>query len=103
MTQNEHVYEICCRPEVDDDFIPSRNVKTIEGYIVVSFEVASSSSCQDFSQRLFCDCEVGNGGVNVTCSRPEVAADYVITSEDADFPGIYLYKFMRENRNQPLM
>ena len=47
MTQNEHVYEhvyaICCRLEVSDDVISGRNVNTIDGYVVVNFEVASSS------------------------------------------------------------
>ena len=33
MTQNEHVYAINCPPEVYDDVIFGRNVKTIEGYI----------------------------------------------------------------------
>ena len=46
MTQNEHVYEICCRPEVVGDGISGENVKTIEGYAVLNFEVASSSSFQ---------------------------------------------------------
>ena len=42
--QNEHVYVICCRLEVGDNVIFGRNVKTQEGYLVVNFEVASSSS-----------------------------------------------------------
>ena len=42
MTQNEHVYAICCRQEVGDDVISSRNAKTVEGYVLVHFEVASS-------------------------------------------------------------
>ena len=30
MTQNEHVYAICCRPDVDDnDVISYENVKTL--------------------------------------------------------------------------
>ena len=36
-------HAICCRPEVDDDVISGRNVKTIECYVVVDFEVSSSS------------------------------------------------------------
>ena len=44
MTQNEHVYAICCQPEVYDDVISGQNVKTTWGYVVVSFEVARSSS-----------------------------------------------------------
>ena len=61
MTQNEHAYAICCRTEVANDVISGRNVKTTEGYIVVNFEIASSSSFRDFSKRLFCDDEVGDG------------------------------------------
>ena len=41
MTQNEHVYEICCRLEVADDVISGENVKTVEGQAVLNFEVAS--------------------------------------------------------------
>ena len=65
MTQNEHVYAICCRPEVDDEVISGHSVKIVEGYTVVNFEVASSSSLRDFPKRLVCDAEVGNrsGGV----------------------------------------
>ena len=47
MTQNEHVYAICCGLEVDNDVISGRNA-TIEGYIVVNFEVVSSSGFRDF-------------------------------------------------------
>ena len=42
MTQNEHVYAICCQPEVGDDVISGKNVKTIECYAVLNIEVASS-------------------------------------------------------------
>ena len=41
MTQNEHVYVICCRPEVTDDVISGGNVTTIEGYAVLNFEGAA--------------------------------------------------------------
>ena len=62
MTQNEYVYAINCPPEVDDDCVISgRNVKTIEGYIVVNFEAVSSCSFRDFPKRLLCDGEVGDG------------------------------------------
>ena len=44
MTQNEHVYAIYCRPEVDGDVISGGNVKTIEGYVGLNFEAASVSS-----------------------------------------------------------
>ena len=40
MTQNEHVYAICCQSEVVGDVISGENVKTIEGYAVLNLEVA---------------------------------------------------------------
>ena len=43
MTQNEQVYAICCRPDVGDDVISGENVKTLEGYSLMNFEIASSS------------------------------------------------------------
>ena len=51
MTQNEHVYAICCRPEVTGDVIfSSANVKTLNGYAVLNFEVASLSSSRDIKK-----------------------------------------------------
>ena len=50
MTQNEHLYVIFCRPEVVGDVILGKNVTTIEGYAVLNFEVASSSSFRDIKQ-----------------------------------------------------
>ena len=41
MTQNEHVYAICCRPEVAGDVISGENVKTGKGYTMLNFEAAS--------------------------------------------------------------
>ena len=41
MTQNEHVYAMCCRPEVAGDVIPGESVKTSEGYALLNFEAAS--------------------------------------------------------------
>ena len=41
MTQNKHVYAICCRSEVAGDVISGENVNTIEGYAVLNFEVVS--------------------------------------------------------------
>ena len=41
MTKKEHVYAICCRPEVAGAVISGENVKTIEGYAVLNFDVAS--------------------------------------------------------------
>ena len=47
MTQNEHVYAIRWRPQVASDVISSESVKTIGGYVVLNFEVASLSSFRD--------------------------------------------------------
>ena len=43
MTQIEHVYAICCQLEVAGDVISGDNVKTVEGYAVLNFEVVSYS------------------------------------------------------------
>ena len=51
MTRNERIRAICCRLELDGDVISGRNVKTIEDYVVVKFEVASSSSFQYIKTR----------------------------------------------------
>ena len=48
-TENEHVYAMCCRPEVDGGVISGRNVKTVEGY-VVKFEASSLSSFRDINK-----------------------------------------------------
>ena len=53
MTQNEHVYAICCRLEVGCDVSSGGNVKTIEGYSVLDFEVASFSSFWDIPTNHF--------------------------------------------------
>ena len=47
MTQTEHVYAICCRPEVAGDVISYENVKTSEGYIGLNFDNASFISFRD--------------------------------------------------------
>ena len=47
MTQNLRVCTIFCRLEVVYDVISGQNVRTIEGYAVVNFEVASSDSFRD--------------------------------------------------------
>ena len=39
-TQNEDVYAIRCRPEAADDIISGENVKTIQGYAVLNFEIS---------------------------------------------------------------
>ena len=53
MSQNRHVCTICCRLEVDSDAISDRNVETIMGYVVVSFEVANSNSFRDIPPKSF--------------------------------------------------
>ena len=47
----EHFYAIFFRPEVDNDVISRRNVRTFEAYIVLNFEVASSSSFRDIPKK----------------------------------------------------
>ena len=41
MTQNEHAYAICCRPDVAGDVISGESVKTIESNAVSNVELAS--------------------------------------------------------------
>ena len=50
MTQNGHVGGICCRSEVTVDAISGRKVNTLEGFMVVHFEVAGCSSSEIFSK-----------------------------------------------------
>ena len=52
MTQNEYVYAIFCRPEVDGDVISGENVKTIEGYVVLNFEVANFYTFRDIKKNI---------------------------------------------------
>ena len=86
---------ICCRPEGDDDLISGRNVKTIEGYVLLNFEIASSGSFIYFPKRSFRDGQVGDGigGMNAICSRPE-APDDDIYGENVEtfmhYRGVYL-------------
>ena len=47
MTQNGHVYAICGRLEVAVDVISGRNEKTIEGYMLVNVEIATSSNFRE--------------------------------------------------------
>ena len=39
MTQKEHVYAICFRPEVAGDVISGGNVNTIECYVVLNLKL----------------------------------------------------------------
>ena len=50
MTKSEHVYAICCRPEVAGDVISGEDVKTIESYGVLNFEVPSFSGFRDIKK-----------------------------------------------------
>ena len=43
MTQTEHVYAICCRPEVDDDVISSEDAETFQEYVYVKLRAVSFS------------------------------------------------------------
>ena len=57
MTQNEHVYAFCCRPEVACEVISGQNVKTIDGYAALNFEVAGFSSFRDIPKNHFVTAE----------------------------------------------
>ena len=53
MTQNLYVCTICFRTEVVYDVVSGRNVKTIESYPVINFEVASSIVSEIFKTNHF--------------------------------------------------
>ena len=53
MTQNEHVYAICCRSEVAGDAISSGNVMTSESYGLLNFETASFSNFRENRNQQF--------------------------------------------------
>ena len=54
MTQIEHVYAICCLPEVaGGDVICGENVKTNEGYAVLNLVVVSLISFRDIQKYYF--------------------------------------------------
>ena len=53
MTQNEYVYAISCRLEVGDDVISGEIVKTIDGYALLNFEVASLSIFRNIKKSHF--------------------------------------------------
>ena len=95
MTQNEHVYAICCRQEVAGDVISGENVKTIEGYAVVNFEVTSFSSFQDIKNHFVTATEADiddsikrkrvhvslkNGNLVVTIHNPIDVSPYFVQS-----------------------
>ena len=53
LTQNEHVYSTCCRPEVASNVISSGNVKTIEGYAELKFQAAGFSIFRENQKQPF--------------------------------------------------
>ena len=57
MTQNEHLYAICYRPKVAGDVSSCENVKIIERYAALKFEVASCSSFRDIPKNHFVSTE----------------------------------------------
>ena len=61
MTQNGHIYAICCRQVVDDNGISSEHVKTLEGYAVLNLEFGCSGSFRD-SPKSFRDGRGFRGG-----------------------------------------
>ena len=65
--------------EVDYDIISGQNVKAIEGYIGVNFEVDSSSSYRKFLKGSFCDSEAGDGSgdLNAICGQKEIPDDVI--------------------------
>ena len=77
---------------------------------MVNFEIASSSSLQDFPKRSFCDSEIGDssGGMNAIYSQPKVADDVISMQVETTlwfdgFPNMWVASFssFRENRNPP--
>ena len=53
MNQNKHVYVICCWPEVAGDVVSGENVRTIEGYALLNFEVSEFSGFSNIQKNLF--------------------------------------------------
>ena len=105
MTKNENVYMLCCRPEVDGDVISCCNVKTIEGCVVVNFEVASSNTFPDFRNISFCDGEVGgnSGGMKTICiSGEKVDTFRYYTCVNLWVDVVSSFR-ANSNRNQPFM
>ena len=70
MIKYGHAYLICCRPEVAGGSILGCDVKAVEGYVMIHFDVAGCSIFQDNGEKIFPDAEVGGGagGINAICS-----------------------------------
>ena len=71
MTQNEHLHAICCRPEVASDVISCENAKTVEGYALLYFAVASSSSFGDIQRNHFVTAE-SEADINDSIKRKRI-------------------------------
>ena len=57
MTQNEHVYGICCRAEGACDVISGENVKTIDGHVVLNFKLITLLVSEIFKKNHFVTAE----------------------------------------------
>ena len=53
MTQNEHVYAICHRPEAAGDDISGFNVKTTDGYGLSHFDAAIAGGFRENQNQPF--------------------------------------------------
>ena len=69
-TQNEQVYAISCLPEIAGDIISSENVKPVDGYAVLNFEVASFNRFRDIKTKSFRD---GGGDDSIKRKRIRVS------------------------------
>ena len=90
MTQNKHFKTICCRPEVDCDVISGGNVKTIESYAMLNFEVASLSSFRDIKKSFVTAAAETNidDSIRPKRKRAQSRSSYFV---DSDFSGtIYI-------------
>ena len=73
MTKNLHVCAICCRLEVVYGVISSRSViKTIEDYLVVNFEVASSNSFRAIKKNHFVTAEAAPADIDDSIKRKRI-------------------------------
>ena len=52
MTNNGHIYAICCRPDVADDVVCVGWMWTIEGYEAANSEIGSSSRFRDITNKV---------------------------------------------------
>ena len=72
MTQNLNVCTICCRPEVVYDGISGRNAKTVEGYIVVNFEVTISDSFRHIKKNHFVTAKAAAADIDDSIKRKHI-------------------------------